>query len=69
MVLIGMALLLLMMKLNKVVLNDLPGILSSSQKAALDEELHGLPPISGIDIENSFIRHFMVAKMHIHSTE
>ena len=35
----------------------LPGILSSGQKVPL----HGLPAISEIDIENSFIRHVMVA--------
>ena len=58
MALIWMALQLLLMKLNKWFwMIFLPGIHSSGQKVPL----HGLPPISEIDIENSFIRHFMVA--------
>ena len=34
---------------------------SNGQKAVLDEELHGL---SQIDIEQSFIRHFMLSIMY-----
>lgn len=52
---------------EQVVVDDLPVVLSSDQKATLAAELSSLPPISGIDIEEYFIRHFMLAKVFVHT--
>eukprot|EP00731_Ephydatia_muelleri_P019420 Em0012g245a len=53
---------------EQVIVDDPPVLLSATQKAALDQQLHtSMIPGSECSIEQSLINHFMVAKLFVHS--
>ena len=52
---------------HAVTVNELPIFLTGDRKTALDIEISHLPSISGVNILECLISHYMAAKLFIHT--